>query len=238
MNGSFLYKCTSRAGALLALQDDADRDFVLDNWDWVDYMYKNHASWYRFAKESLRLRVEKEKLILIRGRIRASRWLLTSFSGRDEVLQFEFAGGIPYCGGCGATYGQSNDTFHSPTSRRSSIFETDYNSNLSDTNRDDEWVDVPQDCVFISSYRAKYRIRSGRPKKITAAGKSGHAYSEDGDESSGGGSLSSTSSSSMNSSPDDIVLNPAVESVVSGRLLIHRQYSNGHNAYVDYFTGG
>ena len=148
MTASFLYECTSQSGALLALQDNADREFVLNNKDWIDYMCKNHASWHRFAARSRRLCIEREKIVLVRGRVRADRWFLTSFVSRGEALHFDFSGEIPYCGGGGVACGYSDQKIHSPASRRSSIFETHQRAiNHSSSNTDEV---SPRDCLFVS----------------------------------------------------------------------------------------
>lgn len=165
----FRYECINKSGALMALQDDAEKYYILDNQDWVEYMRKNHASWHRFAEEAQKLRIEKEKIILIRGRIRAKRWFLSSFVSQGEALYLNFSGGVPYYGGGTATVSHFNQVTHSPESRQSPTFQTGTIFDLSITEED---LDTPpaRDCIFLSSYRAKYRPRGNQPKKIKASG--------------------------------------------------------------------
>ena len=170
----------SSSGALLALQDDADRDYVLDNNDWLKYMAKNHASWHKFAKHTQKLHIEKEKIILVRGRVRARQWLLTSFVNRGEMLQLNFEGGIPYCGGGGVAFSHREEKMHSPASRQSALFGSSRRSVKRNIGRN-----PLRDCLFISSYQAKYRLR--RTPSISAAAdakETSDDWPSDGDESS------------------------------------------------------
>ena len=170
----FEYKCQSKHGGLLALQDFGHAEYVQYDTDWINCIARHHKAWYEFTTETRRCCIQREDLIVVSGWIKADRWALRCFQSKGESSQFSIVGTVPYMGlsgraGHSAQYSNSGIPRYSPKFMHN---QPPSSSNSVETSASasrgslQEQV-LPSDCVFLSAYIVKRRFI--KPHKVKAA---------------------------------------------------------------------
>ncbi|KAK7687321.1 hypothetical protein QCA50_009827 [Cerrena zonata] len=171
------YRCEGESGALLALQEGCDSVLVPHNRDWISYMRRNHRSWYDYVTQKRGLTIDKEDIILVRGHVKARNWAIASFRNQGEVLQLSLQGRVPY-GKLGAVSGENRV----PGTRKSSTFQehplkdllldvppSPVSSTADSMSSQPPQPADPSDCIFLSAYKARYRVLRKIPLILATA---------------------------------------------------------------------
>ncbi|OCH93714.1 hypothetical protein OBBRIDRAFT_724385 [Obba rivulosa] len=95
----FSFRCCEDQGAVLMLNDRADREIVLRNDIMHKYMIEHHDAWYQFARNTLGLAIKQEDIIFVRGLLQTSDWAgVAGFlqEGRASTLSFDAGSVAPF----------------------------------------------------------------------------------------------------------------------------------------------
>ncbi|GJE94286.1 WD40 repeat domain-containing protein [Phanerochaete sordida] len=75
------YTCKEAGGALLVLQSEASSESVFESRRLKEYMYRQHAAWSHYVRETLGHEVKEEDIVLVGGWVKTSAdWAAMAFS--------------------------------------------------------------------------------------------------------------------------------------------------------------
>lgn len=109
----FKYACSKSQGALLYLDNAADREAVYTNEVWVKYIRTNYPSWIKIL-ESVGL---NDEIIVVRGWIKASAWAVAAWCDKSTEHQVTLSGsgGIAQAGFSFTSSDESNNSVEKRT---------------------------------------------------------------------------------------------------------------------------
>lgn len=148
---AFKYTCSKNQGAVLYLNEPADRRAVYKNDVWVRYIKANYASWMASLESTGLKDVE---LVVVRGWIKASVWAVAAWCDKSTEHEVTLSGngGIAQAG---FTFATSDETTSSvmpragPQDRLATVQPSDSKTSLK----------FPRDqCIFMSYFKVVNRI--------------------------------------------------------------------------------
>lgn len=168
-NISYNFQCSSNRGALLFLQDHADRLYLHPNKSIPRYIATHYKSWCDFATEKdIEFGDELEGPILIRGWIKTAGWAVAVMMAESRSHELNISGGIQGIASASLSFSFSESVQASTHHRIGPQRATDIQelSGITSSLLHDQ-------CIFLSYYKVKRRLL-GSPKVIKAgAGSSG-----------------------------------------------------------------
>lgn len=174
VQGSFAIDRSREQGAILFLNDDAERRAVHDNLLMPKYMRRNYQAWMRLVREELGFALDVDKLYFVRGFIKSKAWATMTFDKASSSYSGAVSVGYGPAGiSLSATW---SDEMQSPPVTRSgpSLRSVPGRQLLSITDGSrttpqSPYYDAPRNqCIFLSYYKMKVR-RFLAPKVIKAA---------------------------------------------------------------------
>jgi len=158
----YRFSCSSDKGGLLILGGPASQEVLRPNRAFVDYMYRNHDSWYEFAKQKGHA-IAPEEIIMVRGWVKVSRWTVAAFvnetKGHESQLEVQMGsvGSLSMSAAISSATSMSVEHRSGPPATASVV---DH-----ENSREGEYLvaanSVPTEqrnqCVFLSRYKIRYR---------------------------------------------------------------------------------
>ena len=155
------YSCSAEQGALLRLNRRGTSEVLLDKDDLRDYILENHEHWHNYARNTLKLRIEREDLVFIRGFVKtAPDWLAASFSSSGSTIKVNLNAAIANI--VGATLVGSTSQTH----RSSPIVRFGTSLSQPSPSQPDKQSTIDQ-CIAIQRYVVKKRRWT--PSKLEAS---------------------------------------------------------------------
>lgn len=181
LDASYSFKCNTHRGAFLCLKDYATHEWIEDNKQFRDYMLSHHQNWRNFVKNLGIADCSADRIVLVRGTMKTSSWIVGAFTGQTNRVHDFSAGAqaVPFGKArVQLTTAQSDaQTLEQRSGPRARLPSTNLSASLhtsSSADADDtddqsssnpSQVGVKNQCIFLSYYKIRHRFLS---RKIEA----------------------------------------------------------------------
>ncbi|GJE97254.1 WD40 repeat domain-containing protein [Phanerochaete sordida] len=172
------YTCQLNHGAVLVLRSAAQKQTIRDNYHIREYMKRHHAAWCTYVRDDRdgpRFVVDPEDIVLVRGWVKtAPTWEAVSFCNSQTRVTASADVKVEHFASVGAEYRKSRSVSGLKLTRKSPAL-----------HGADEHARADQ-CVFLNSYKIKYRNFGLFTKRELRAAAGPHQLPDDRDGRSGG----------------------------------------------------
>lgn len=200
--GGIEFQCTDEQGAVLLLEEGADREALLPSRRMANYMRQNYNSWVMFAQDQLDVDISREDLFFVRGHVKTKKWAVVAWIHEGRSAKLSFDGNFSSLANASLKVTYSSDVTVPP--ERNWGPKQDVQKKIKGKSRgkahQTRETHKTDQCVFLNYY--KLRVRLGFWPTVMKAAAGSHDLSEGPDDDAYEGSAAAGAGDAM----EDVVI--------------------------------